>query len=40
MDSLNVQHERIGDDSYRPCALLVAKVRDGELGRKERPRIL
>lgn len=34
VDSLNVLHERRGDDSCRPCALLVAKVREGNLGRK------
>lgn len=34
VDSLNVLHERRGDDSCQPCALLVAKVREGNLGRK------
>lgn len=34
VDSLNVLHERRGDDSCRPCALLMAKVREGNLGRK------
>ena len=34
VDSLNVLYERRGDDSCRPCALLLAKVRDGHLGRK------
>jgi methoxymalonate biosynthesis protein len=34
VDSLRVLHERTGDDGYRPCALLEAKVRDGEHGRK------
>lgn len=34
VDSLNVLYERRGDDSCRPCALLVAKVREGNLGRK------
>lgn len=34
VDSLNVLHERTKDDGYRPCDLLVAKVRAGEFGRK------
>jgi methoxymalonate biosynthesis protein len=34
VDSLRVLHDRTGDDGYRPCALLEAKVRDGEHGRK------
>jgi methoxymalonate biosynthesis protein len=34
VDSLNVLYERRGDDSCRPCALLLAKVREGNLGRK------
>ena len=33
-DSLTVLYERLGDDSCRPCDLLLAKVRDGHLGRK------
>jgi methoxymalonate biosynthesis protein len=34
VDSLRVLHERTSDESYRPCALLETKVRDGEHGRK------
>ncbi|WP_030228520.1 3-hydroxyacyl-CoA dehydrogenase family protein [Actinoalloteichus caeruleus] len=34
VDSLVVLHERTGDESARPCELLVAKVREGNLGRK------
>jgi methoxymalonate biosynthesis protein len=34
VDSLNVLYERRGDDSCRPCGLLLAKVREGNLGRK------
>jgi methoxymalonate biosynthesis protein len=34
VDSLNVLYERRGDESCRPCELLLAKVRDGDLGRK------
>jgi methoxymalonate biosynthesis protein len=34
VDSLRVLHERTGDDGYRPCALLTAKVDDGDHGRK------
>ena len=34
VDSLNVLYERRGDESCRPCDLLLAKVRDGHLGRK------
>jgi len=33
-DSLQVLYERTGDESCRPCDLLVAKVREGSLGRK------
>lgn len=34
VDSLNVLHERTGDDGCRPCDLLLEKVRAGENGRK------
>lgn len=34
VDSLNVLHERLRDDGYRPCDLLLTKVKAGELGRK------
>ena len=34
VDSLRVLHERTGDDGYRPCAALEAKVAAGEHGRK------
>lgn len=34
VDSLNVLYERRGDDSCRPCELLLSKVREGNLGRK------
>ncbi|MDA3647913.1 3-hydroxyacyl-CoA dehydrogenase family protein [Saccharopolyspora indica] len=34
VDSLEVLHERTGDENCRPCAALRAKVRDGHLGRK------
>jgi methoxymalonate biosynthesis protein len=34
VDSLNVLYQRRGDDSCRPCELLLAKVREGDLGRK------
>lgn len=34
VDSLRVLHERTGDDGYRPCGLLLAKVAAGDLGRK------
>jgi methoxymalonate biosynthesis protein len=34
VDSLNVLYERRGDESCRPCELLLAKVREGSLGRK------
>ena len=34
VDSLNVLYERHGDESCRPCEGLLAKVRDGHLGRK------
>ena len=34
VDSLNVLYERRGDRSCLPCGLLLAKVRDGDLGRK------
>jgi methoxymalonate biosynthesis protein len=34
VDSLNVLYERRGDESCRPCDLLLAMVREGNLGRK------
>ncbi|MET9401772.1 3-hydroxyacyl-CoA dehydrogenase family protein [Kitasatospora sp. NPDC002965] len=34
VDSLQVLWERTGDDSCRPCDLLLEKVREGKLGRK------
>jgi methoxymalonate biosynthesis protein len=34
VDSLNVLYERRGEDSCRPCELLLTKVREGNLGRK------
>ncbi|SMC64906.1 3-hydroxyacyl-CoA dehydrogenase family protein [Kibdelosporangium aridum] len=34
VDSLNVLLDRTGDEGYRPCDLLVAKVKAGEHGRK------
>jgi methoxymalonate biosynthesis protein len=34
VDSLNVLYERRGDEGCRPCELLLAKVREGNLGRK------
>jgi methoxymalonate biosynthesis protein len=34
VDSLNVLYERRGDECCRPCELLLAKVRAGDLGRK------
>jgi methoxymalonate biosynthesis protein len=34
VDSLNVLYERRGDESCRPCELLLSKVREGDLGRK------
>ncbi|GGK79078.1 3-hydroxyacyl-CoA dehydrogenase family protein [Mangrovihabitans endophyticus] len=34
VDSLWVLHERSGDESCRPCDLLLSKVRDGHFGRK------
>jgi methoxymalonate biosynthesis protein len=34
VDSLRVLRDRTGDEGYRPCDLLLAKVRDGDLGRK------
>ncbi|MFI9384872.1 3-hydroxyacyl-CoA dehydrogenase family protein [Kutzneria sp. NPDC052558] len=34
VDSLRVLHERTGDESCRPCELLLSKVRDGHFGRK------
>lgn len=34
VDSLNVLYERKGDESCRPCGLLLEKVREGNLGRK------
>lgn len=33
-DSLNVLLERTGEERYRPCELLLEKVRTGSLGRK------
>lgn len=34
LDSLNVLYERTGENSCRPCGLLLEKVRAGDLGRK------
>lgn len=34
VDSLNAMFERTGDESCRPCEALLAKVREGSLGRK------
>jgi methoxymalonate biosynthesis protein len=34
VDSLRVLLERTGDEGYRPCDLLLTKVKDGDLGRK------
>lgn len=34
VDSLNVLYQRRGDESCRPCELLLGKVREGNLGRK------
>lgn len=34
VDSLRVLHERTGEDRYRPCEILLEKVRDGDNGRK------
>lgn len=34
VDSLRVLHERTGDEGCLPCELLLAKVRQGHLGRK------
>jgi methoxymalonate biosynthesis protein len=34
VDSLRILHERTGDDGYRPCDSLLAKVEAGEHGRK------
>ncbi|HEY7142658.1 MAG TPA: 3-hydroxyacyl-CoA dehydrogenase family protein [Streptosporangiaceae bacterium] len=34
VDSLNVLYERRGDESCRPCELLLSKVGEGSLGRK------
>jgi methoxymalonate biosynthesis protein len=34
VDSLNVLYQRRGDEACRPSALLLAKVRQGDLGRK------
>ena len=34
VDSLRVLRDRTGDEGYRPCDLLLAKVRAGDLGRK------
>jgi methoxymalonate biosynthesis protein len=36
VDSLHVLLERTGDEGYRPCELLLAKVKAGEFGRKTR----
>jgi len=33
-DSLDVLYRRTGDESCKPCELLLTKVRDGDLGRK------
>ena len=33
-DALRVLAERTGNEHYAPCELLLAKVRDGDLGRK------
>lgn len=33
-DALQVLAERTGNETYRPCELLLSKVRDGDLGRK------
>jgi methoxymalonate biosynthesis protein len=34
VDSLRILLERTGDEGYRPCDLLLAKVKGGDLGRK------
>jgi methoxymalonate biosynthesis protein len=34
VDSLNVLYERWGDESFKPCELLLAKAREGDHGRK------
>jgi methoxymalonate biosynthesis protein len=34
VDSLEVLHARTGDEGYRPCDLLLEKVREGSYGRK------
>lgn len=34
VDSLAALYERTGEQRYRPCEQLTAKVRDGHLGRK------
>jgi methoxymalonate biosynthesis protein len=34
VDALAALHERTGDEAHRPCEVLVAKVREGTLGRK------
>jgi methoxymalonate biosynthesis protein len=34
VDSLNVLYQRRGDEAFRPSALLLAKVREDDLGRK------
>jgi methoxymalonate biosynthesis protein len=34
VDSLNVLYERTGDESCRPCGLMLQKVKEGSLGRK------
>jgi len=31
---MNVLHDGLGDDKYRPCPLLVKMVAAGQLGRK------
>jgi methoxymalonate biosynthesis protein len=34
VDSLNVLYERRGEEEYKPCELMLEKVRTGDLGRK------
>lgn len=34
VDSLTAMYDRTGDERFRPCRLLIDKVRTGELGRK------
>lgn len=34
VDSLSALHERTGEERFRPCELLLQKVKDGHLGRK------